>query len=193
MIQLMINHLTFVLFFLLNFIQINIVPMDDIKSQEKLKILTEETTILPNSFKGFENGSYDVDNIILNRTLKRKFTELEEISQRLKSRLLDVTTADDTFDIDEEFENDLNTCPDEDDIDRHQFDWSHFSTLEIDCNASEQKDGSIHFPDVNDVGVDNVDLLANALQHSVLNISSIRCENSPLKDEDISVNSHTSE
>lgn len=49
---------------------------------------------------------------LLSRALKRKFTELEEISQRLRSRLLDVNDLpielDDEFD---EFENDLNTVP----------------------------------------------------------------------------------
>ncbi|XP_055693039.1 uncharacterized protein LOC129795623 [Lutzomyia longipalpis] len=55
----------------------------------------------------------DLGNISFSRALKRKFTELEEISQRLKARLQDVTgTADDT-DVDDEFERDLNTRADE--------------------------------------------------------------------------------
>lgn len=54
------------------------------------------------------------DNTVLSRTLKRKFTELEEITQRLRARLFDVT-GDLTIDPDEEFENDLNTNPDEED------------------------------------------------------------------------------
>uniref|UniRef100_A0A336LW59 CSON005888 protein n=1 Tax=Culicoides sonorensis TaxID=179676 RepID=A0A336LW59_CULSO len=58
----------------------------------------------------------------LGRALKRKFTELEEISQRLKARLFDVT-ADDTdenydIDPDDEFERDLNTVVDSDDEER---------------------------------------------------------------------------
>lgn len=97
---------------------------------------------------------------MLSRTLKRKFTELEEISQRLKSRLLDVT-ADDNFEIDDEFENDLNTCPVEDDIDsKDEFDWNRFSTLEIDCSINEP-----------DTETGTVDFLANALKCSALNIS----------------------
>lgn len=44
----------------------------------------------------------------LSRVLKRKFTELHEITQRLRSRLLDVTKDDD-----DEFERDLNTVSDE--------------------------------------------------------------------------------
>lgn len=53
---------------------------------------------------------------VLSRTLKRKFTELEEITQRLKARLFDVT-GDVNIDPDDEFENDLNTHPDEDEDD----------------------------------------------------------------------------
>lgn len=142
-------------------------PTDDINCQETSKTSTEETE-LPNNFKDLENGSYNVDNIILSRTLKRKFTELEEISQRLKSRLLDVT-ADDNFEIDDEFENDLNTCPEEDDVNsKEQFDWNRFSTLEIDCSAREADAESFR---MNSEAVDHVDFLANALKHSVLNIS----------------------
>uniref|UniRef100_A0A1Q3F7W3 C2 domain-containing protein n=1 Tax=Culex tarsalis TaxID=7177 RepID=A0A1Q3F7W3_CULTA len=51
-------------------------------------------------------------NTSLSRALKRKFTELEEISQRLKARLFDVTGSDDN-DPDDEFEQDLNTEADE--------------------------------------------------------------------------------
>lgn len=57
-----------------------------------------------------ENGG-----TVLSRTLKRKFTELEEISQRLRARLFEVTG--DVVDPDDEFENDLNTHPDEDEDD----------------------------------------------------------------------------
>lgn len=58
-----------------------------------------------------ENGG-----TVLSRTLKRKFTELEEISQRLRARLFDVT-GDVNVDPDDEFENDLNTHPNEDEDD----------------------------------------------------------------------------
>ena len=57
---------------------------------------------------------------ILGRTLKRKFTELEEITQRLKARLFDVT-GDENFDPDDEFERDLNTTVDE--IEDDEFEW----------------------------------------------------------------------
>lgn len=69
--------------------------------------------------------SSDEGSTVLSRTLKRKFTELEEITQRLKARLFDVT-GDDHFDPDEEFENDLNTEVDEnedDDMPKEDFAW----------------------------------------------------------------------
>lgn len=55
-----------------------------------------------------------VDDSALSRALKRKFTELEEISKRLRARLFDVT-GNMSIDPEDQFENDLNTIPDEDD------------------------------------------------------------------------------
>lgn len=60
--------------------------------------------------------------------LKRKFTELEEITQRLKSRLQDVTDEE-TIDLDDEFENDLNTVVDEDDDSSN---WPKFEDMTFD-------------------------------------------------------------
>lgn len=51
-------------------------------------------------------------NSVLSRTLKRKFTELDEITQRLKARLFDVT-GDENLEVDDEFERDLNTAVDD--------------------------------------------------------------------------------
>lgn len=51
--------------------------------------------------------SGDLSNVSLSRALKRKFTELEEITQRLRARLHDVTG--DTEEVEDEFERDLNT------------------------------------------------------------------------------------
>ncbi|XP_035792441.1 uncharacterized protein LOC118466797 [Anopheles albimanus] len=67
-------------------------------------------------------------NTSLSRALKRKFTELEEITERLKARLFDVTGDDNdgfddgedddgAIDPDDEFERDLNTVATEDDDD----------------------------------------------------------------------------
>lgn len=62
---------------------------------------------------------------LLSRTLKRKFTELDEITTRLRARLQDVT-REENFEGDDEFERDLNTCVDETEDDAkfsHDFDW----------------------------------------------------------------------
>lgn len=62
------------------------------------------------------NHPSTIDDSALSRALKRKFTELEEITQRLRARLFDVT-GNMTIDPDDQFENDLNTIPDEGDDD----------------------------------------------------------------------------
>lgn len=63
---------------------------------------------------------------LLSRTLKRKFTELDEITQRLKARLFDVT-GDENYDPDDEFEKDLNT--EVDDMDDEHFKDEDFAWL----------------------------------------------------------------
>lgn len=75
-----------------------------------------------------------VEDVSLSRAMKRKFTELEEISQRLRARLFDVTgEANPDVDFKEiddeevdEFERDLNTeCVDDDGYEHGEgeFDW----------------------------------------------------------------------
>lgn len=78
------------------------VPIRNLSSNNETTKNTDPLTI--------ETDENDFTNQ-LGRALKRKFTELEEISQRLKARLFDVT-ADDT---DDEFERDLNTIVESDD------------------------------------------------------------------------------
>lgn len=58
------------------------------------------------------SDDHELGNVSFSRALKRKFTELEEISQRLRARLHDVT-GDANDDPDDEFEHDLNTHADE--------------------------------------------------------------------------------
>lgn len=147
-------------FFSFSAFQVNIdVPTTEINDRENREIDENELPTL----KDFENGSFNVDNIILSRTLKRKFNELEEISQRLKSRLLDVTDAAGNFDVDDEFENDLNTCPNEDDV-NGDFDWNRFSNLEIDCGQCEPDDVD---------AVDGDDFSADSLKHPALSIGQV--------------------
>lgn len=87
------------------------------------------------------SGDIAADHTVLSRTLKRKFTELEEITQRLRARLFDVT-GDMHTDPDDQFESDLNTLPDEDDDEEEfklanenglgadDFDWSNMCAIQ---------------------------------------------------------------
>ncbi|XP_055855018.1 C2 domain-containing protein 3 isoform X2 [Episyrphus balteatus] len=96
--------------------QIHVVAnlVDDVK---EIKDLGPNNQV-DNLLDSFES-SLDINNMNLCRAIKRKFTELEEISDRLRVRLLDVTgnnvsreLSDEQLD---EFEHDLNTtvCEDE--------------------------------------------------------------------------------
>jgi len=78
----------------------------------------------PLSIDVSSNESSNDGSNILSRTLKRKFTELDEITQRLRARLFDVT-GDENVDPDEEFEKDLNTAVDDmdDDDNLGDFGW----------------------------------------------------------------------
>ncbi|XP_055626706.1 uncharacterized protein LOC129768821 [Toxorhynchites rutilus septentrionalis] len=92
-------------------IKVNIKPLENVTIY---KGMDESTNFqIPLSID-VECGGTDASNISLSRALKRKFTELEEISQRLKARLFDVT-GDENVDPDDEFERDLNTEADEGD------------------------------------------------------------------------------
>ncbi|KAF5286741.1 hypothetical protein FQA39_LY04163 [Lamprigera yunnana] len=83
---------------------------------------------------------------LLSRTLKRKFTELEEITQRLRSRLANVTKDDSDTSNDEladEFDRDINTLSIEEDYDmldlkslseNTNFQLRSFSQMESDAN-----------------------------------------------------------
>ena len=63
--------------------------------------------------------SLGAPDLSLSRTLKRKFTELDEITERLRARLHDVTSSD-LISSDDEFENYLNNSVDEVDEDEHK-------------------------------------------------------------------------
>lgn len=71
--------------------------------------------------------SFNICNMNLGRAIKRKFTELDEISERLRIRMLAVTGGSDMNPISpeisdeqlEEFEHDLNTSVFEDENENH--------------------------------------------------------------------------
>lgn len=95
--------------------------------------------------------SVDSD-LSLSRALKRKFTELDEITQRLRARLHDVTSSD-LISSDDEFENDLNTSVDEVDEEpmkeveddvvdavKDDFNWlGHLTELQRQCVQLDQQ------------------------------------------------------
>lgn len=129
--------------------QINIEPKDDLqvyrdKQQSNIAdhdLDTPDEGTTPESDVSFHSDmSDDYEDIqppfSLNRVLKRKFTELEEITERLRARLLHVTEetkeADKAATDDDEFESDLNTQPEEE-----SGEWSFF-----DANAENTFNGT---------------------------------------------------
>lgn len=103
-------------------IKLSFKPLQDVNSfrnsSSPLVTLSRPLSINVNFMEPCNDG-------VLSRTLKRKFTELDEITQRLKARLFDVT-GDENFDPDEEFEKDLNTVisDEEDNIEnKEDFAW----------------------------------------------------------------------
>lgn len=90
-------------------IKVTLKPLEDVDKfrnpSSPLVTLMQPLNIDVSSSESSNDGGAN----LLSRTLKRKFTELDEITQRLKARLFDVT-GDDNFDPDEEFERDLNTA-----------------------------------------------------------------------------------
>lgn len=110
-----------------------------------------------------------MDDSALSRALKRKFTELEEITQRLRARLFDVT-GNMSIDPDDEFENDLNTIPgEEDDFEESNIassmslDWlehCHNQSSSNESNSFQQSMAACEMPDIfeflsPDFGVDH--------------------------------------
>ncbi|CAH0561232.1 unnamed protein product [Brassicogethes aeneus] len=80
----------------------------------------------------------------LSRAVKRKFTELEEITRRLRSRLSTVTNDEsDTSndDVADEFENDINTLCVEDDFDLINFE-EEATKFSLNRNSKDSKEES---------------------------------------------------
>lgn len=90
-------------------IKVNIQPLENVTIYKSLEdgVNFQIPLSIDVDCGGIEGG-----NTSLSRALKRKFTELEEITQRLRARLFDVT-GDENIDPDDEFERDLNTEADE--------------------------------------------------------------------------------
>ena len=101
-------------------IKMSFKPLEDVK-QYQPELLSTSSCPLDVDVDIEADGS-----TLLSRTLKRKFTELDEITQRLKARLFDVT-GDENYDPDDEFEKDLNT--EVDDMDDEHFKDEDFAWL----------------------------------------------------------------
>lgn len=109
------------------------------KPSENLVVYQNSSEFLlpsSNKFLNVDVNMSDEGSNLLSRTLKRKFSELDEITQRLKARLFDVT-GNDNFDPDEEFERDLNTVVDEDMEDNSvDFDWLNGNVCHLQPSTS---------------------------------------------------------
>lgn len=99
--------------------QINVTPLEHIaRSCDTYKTPSQPLSSLPTQTT--EQQNLDESSELLSRTLKRKFIELDEITQRLRLRLSDVTRDESDTSNDEladEFERDINTLCVEDDYD----------------------------------------------------------------------------
>lgn len=89
-------------------LQLKLKPLQEIQHRDVLDTDTEQ---VPMPMLDLSLGA----DLSLSRTLKRKFTELDEITQRLRARLHDVTSSE-LISSDDEFENYLNTSVDEVDV-----------------------------------------------------------------------------
>ncbi|XP_058065680.1 uncharacterized protein LOC131215307 [Anopheles bellator] len=122
-------------------IKIYIKPLENVQS---FKVAEEQQNfrlpLLIDVDCGPTMGLDTSSNTSLSRALKRKFIELEEITERLKARLFDVTGDDgddDGTDPDDQFERDLNTAASEDDddaVDDDQDAWAGDEQLEDSSN-----------------------------------------------------------
>ncbi|VEN47129.1 unnamed protein product [Callosobruchus maculatus] len=98
-------------------INIHITPLEDL-SKYQSEVNAPKTMITDNSVQPQQEPSE-----LLSRALKRKFVELDEITQRLRLRLSEVTNESDSSSdgMTEEFEKDINTLCVEDDFDTVNF------------------------------------------------------------------------
>ncbi|CAG9767011.1 unnamed protein product [Ceutorhynchus assimilis] len=101
-------------------INIHVIPLEKIE-KTSCNILKKTEAILPlNQMVENEEG-----NEVLSRALKRKFTELDEITQRLRLRLSEVVSEDsensNDDNVTDEFEHDINNLCIEEDFDLINF------------------------------------------------------------------------
>lgn len=126
--------------------QIHITPLEDL-----IRYKEEGTGIQVNSIESTSCQSSNLHNYLnepsemLSRTLKRKFTELDEITQRLRLRLSKVTeeysdASSDGFT--DQFENDINTLCVEEDFDLINFEEESKSLNKLNLNETSEDNNS---------------------------------------------------
>uniref|UniRef100_A0A182JP16 C2 domain-containing protein n=1 Tax=Anopheles christyi TaxID=43041 RepID=A0A182JP16_9DIPT len=97
-------------------IKVNVQPLENVQVYKTLDEQMNFQIPLSIDVDCSAIGLDAASNTSLSRALKRKFTELEEITERLKARLFDVT-GDDAVDPEDQFERDLNTEAEEEEDD----------------------------------------------------------------------------
>ncbi|XP_059622268.1 uncharacterized protein LOC132265571 [Phlebotomus argentipes] len=129
---------------------------------------TLSSLIFPSSADG------ELGSVSFSRALKRKFTELEEISQRLKARLHDIT-GDASEDAEDEFERDLNTIADEEELPESE----NYAWLGL---SDEEKQKFVHkdvteqlFVDVAPEGQD-IAMIQTALEQTAITETATDCQ-----------------
>lgn len=132
-------------------IKLSIKPLENMETHGQMSSQNLNPLTVPLSIEVDDNES---PSSVLSRTLKRKFTELEEITQRLKARLFDVT-GDENFDPDEEFERELNTPVDDmeeefDDAENCNFGWLNRKPSDAEVLEINQPSTSAASQSVND-------------------------------------------
>ncbi|CAH1960451.1 unnamed protein product [Acanthoscelides obtectus] len=103
-------------------INIHIMPLEDLSKYCSNANAAKETKINDN-VQTVQPPDQQEPSELLSRALKRKFVELDEITQRLRLRLSKVTNESDSSndEMAEEFENDINALCIEDDFDTINF------------------------------------------------------------------------
>lgn len=154
--------------------QIHVIPSEDLSKQQKT--LSHNLPIISHQTANVKQESHDGQkepSELFSRALKRKFNELDEITQRLRLRLSEVTEEDSDASTDgasDQFERDINSLVVEDD-----FDLMNFEEEAKKFNLSQVKEKDIHFQEsgllmtnlkkLEDANIDNKESAKNCSLH----------------------------
>lgn len=104
--------------------QIHVVPLEDLTKHKGQNVKNYTHDVAAHSKDEAQNSLTDEPSETFSRALKRKFTELDEITQRLRLRLSKVMEDDSDASSDgvaDQFEKDINTLSIEEDFDLVNF------------------------------------------------------------------------